>query len=191
MIIGSWKEDLKMPDFFWLLLLLHGKVLPRILRDLKLWSSGMPLSQGYGRNYRAVEERPREECQSVRYCSQFRNCSGRMCFTFKREFIAAKTQTWLQHWVGGYLIWCHTCHFNLPGYPFKTASSWQINSLRKKKSARSPETCLNFSNREKTFKSVWNLTLSWFWRIVPTSYHHTSDFLHRHIEITKEGMFLN
>lgn len=63
-----------MPDFF--CLLLHRKVLPRTLKDLKQGSSGMPLSQGYGRNYRAVEERPYGECGSVRYCSQFHNYSG-------------------------------------------------------------------------------------------------------------------
>lgn len=62
-----------MSDFFWLLLQLHGKVLPRTLRALKQGSSGMPLSQG---NYRAVEERPHGGCRSVRYCSQFHNCNG-------------------------------------------------------------------------------------------------------------------
>lgn len=53
-----------MPDFCWLLLLLHRKVVPRTLRDLKQGSSGMPLSQGYGRSYRAVEERLCGECES-------------------------------------------------------------------------------------------------------------------------------
>lgn len=43
---------------------------------------------------------------------------------FKRGFIAAKAQIWLLHWVGGYLTGYHSCHFYLPGYPFKTASSW-------------------------------------------------------------------
>lgn len=53
--------DAKLSHLCWLQLLLHRKLVPRILGDLKQGSSGVPPSEGYGTNYRAVEERPHAE----------------------------------------------------------------------------------------------------------------------------------
>lgn len=102
--------------------LLLGKVLPRTLERFKereLWHATVA---GIWQELQGAGRMESVEVSGIAVSSTTAVTEYTVAL-FMRGFIAAKTQTCLLHWVGGYLTGYHTCHFNLPGYPFKTASS--------------------------------------------------------------------